>query len=62
MGFFHVGRDYPLPPPTHSGHRGGEHHRRPPALPDVPERQAPLPGHERQRLRHQDQVGQTTII
>ena len=53
---------YTLQSKFSSGNRGGEHNRRAPPLPDVPDRQAPLPGDERQRLGHQDQVSQTLII
>ena len=36
----------------------GDHHRRPPPLPDVRSRRPPVPGHQRQRLGHQVQVRQ----
>ncbi len=44
-----------------SGYQGrhrGDHHRRPPALPDARERRAAVPGHQRQRLCHQVEVRQ----
>ena len=37
----------------HPGRHRGDHHRRPPPLPDVRGRPAPVPGHQRQRLGHQ---------
>ena len=40
------------------GRDGGDHHRRPPALPDDRARRAAVPGHQRERLGHQVQVRQ----
>ena len=40
------------------GRVGGDHHRRPPAVPDAGGRRAAVPGHQRQRRRHQVQVRQ----
>ena len=42
----------------HQGRHRGDHHRRPPALPDVRGRPAAVPGHQRQRLGHQVEVRQ----
>ena len=42
----------------HQGRHRGDHDRRPPPLPDVRERHARLPGHQRERLGHQVEVRQ----
>ena len=42
----------------HQGRHRGDHHRRPPAVPDVEARRAAVPGHQRQRLGHQVEVRQ----
>ena len=42
----------------HQGRHRGDHHRRAPALPDVRERRAAVPGHQRERLGHQVEVRQ----
>ena len=43
---------------AHQGRHRGDHHRRPPALPDVRAGRAAVPGHQRQRLGHQVEVRQ----
>ena len=52
----------PDPLAAHRGHRpgrhGGDHDRCPPPLPDAGRWLAPVPGDERQRLGHQEQVRQ----
>ena len=42
----------------HQGRVRGDHHRRPPPQRDGADRRAPVPRHQRQRLRHQVQVRQ----
>ena len=42
----------------HQGRHRGDHHRRPPPLPDGQGRPPPLPGDQRQRLGHQVEVRQ----
>ena len=42
----------------HQGRHRGDHHRRPPPLPDAQGRRADVPRHQRQRLGHQVQVRQ----
>ena len=45
-------------PRRHQGRLRGDHHRRPPPLPDGRARRAAVPGHQRQRQRHQVEVRQ----
>ena len=45
-------------PRRRQGRHRGDHHRRPPPLPDAQARRAEIPRHQRQRLRHQVQVRQ----
>ena len=45
-------------PRRRQGCHRGDHHRRPPPLPDAQARRAEVPRHQRQRLRHQVQVRQ----
>lgn len=53
------GRDVLQPQPRrHQGRDRRDHHRRAPPVPDGPARRAALPGHQRQRLGHQEQVRQ----
>ena len=42
----------------HQGRDRGDHHRRAPPLPDARAGRAEVPGHQRQRQRHQEQVRQ----